>query len=180
MANRLPPTLFVLVGLPGAGKTKRARELVATWQGLRLSPDEWMIPLFGESEASGRRDVLEGRFVWLAMQAILIGVTVILDFGCWAKDERSALRHLARNAGANCELVYLAINETEQQRRISGRWTDAPASTFEMGPNDLERFRRQFEVPDEEELSGSKIGPPPSGHETWESWAAHRWPTSIA
>src|SRR6266566_8857020 len=103
MANRLPPTLFVLVGLPGAGKTKRARELEATWQGLRLSPDEWMIPLFGESEASGRRDVLEGRFVWLAMQAILIGVTVILDFGCWAKDERSALRHLARNAGANCE-----------------------------------------------------------------------------
>lgn len=179
MANLLPPTLFVLVGLPGAGKTNRARELEARYQGLRLTPDEWMIPLFGESEAGGKRDVLEGRFVWLAIQALRIGVTVILDFGCWAKDERSALRQLARNAGANCELVYLAISEKEQRRRISRRWTDAPASTFEMGPNDLERFRRLFEVPDEEELSGSQIGPPPPRHQTWESWAGHRWPTSI-
>ena len=176
----MPPTLFVLVGLPGAGKTKRARELEVTWQGLRRTPDEWMIPLFGDSEAAGRRDVLEGRFVWLAMRALRIGVNVVLDFGCWSKDERSALRHLARTVGANCELVYLAINEPEQQRRITSRWTDAPESTFEMGASDLERFRRLFEVPDEEELSGSKIGPPPLGHATWESWTAQRWPTSVA
>jgi hypothetical protein len=30
---------------------------------LRLSPDTWIIPLFGELEADRKRDVLEGRFI---------------------------------------------------------------------------------------------------------------------
>jgi hypothetical protein len=42
------------------------RRLEAERQALRLTQYEWMIPLFGESERDGKRDVLEGRFVWLA------------------------------------------------------------------------------------------------------------------
>ena len=47
-------TLLLMVGLPGAGKITRARELAAEHRALRLSPDAWMIPLFGESEADGK------------------------------------------------------------------------------------------------------------------------------
>jgi len=50
--------LFLMVGLPAAGKTTRAKELAADHAALRLSPDEWMIPLFGESNPDGKRDVL--------------------------------------------------------------------------------------------------------------------------
>lgn len=38
-------TLFLTVGLPGAGKTTRARQLAKEHSALRLTPDEWMIPL---------------------------------------------------------------------------------------------------------------------------------------
>ena len=51
-------TLILMVGLPAAGKTTRARELAAAHQALRLTPDHWMIPLFGDSMADGRRFVL--------------------------------------------------------------------------------------------------------------------------
>ena len=34
------PRMFVMVGLPSAGNTSRARELAATWDALRLTPDE--------------------------------------------------------------------------------------------------------------------------------------------
>ena len=61
------PSLYVMIGLPAAGKTTVARQLEEEHQALRLTPDEWMIPLFGESEAGGKRDVLEGRLVWLAL-----------------------------------------------------------------------------------------------------------------
>lgn len=44
------PILFVLVGLPGSGKTTRARQLEEAHRAIRLTPDEWMIPLFGERE----------------------------------------------------------------------------------------------------------------------------------
>jgi hypothetical protein len=39
--------------------------------------------------------VLEGRLIWLAPEALRLGTSVILDFGFWARDERSALRWLA-------------------------------------------------------------------------------------
>jgi predicted kinase len=49
--------------LPGVGKTARAKRLAAEHPALRMSPDAWMIPLFGDSEAGGQRDVLEGRLI---------------------------------------------------------------------------------------------------------------------
>jgi len=73
-------SLFVTVGLPGAGKTTRAKELASQYSALRLTPDAWMIPLFGESDADGKRDVLEGRLIWLALEALKVGTNVVLDF----------------------------------------------------------------------------------------------------
>jgi len=87
------------VGLPGAGKTMQAKSLAAEHAALRLSPDAWMIPLFGEPEAAGKRDVLEGRFIWLALEALRLGTNVVLDFRFWGRDERSSLRWLARSVG---------------------------------------------------------------------------------
>jgi predicted kinase len=92
-------TLLLMVGLPGAGKTTRATELAATHRALRLTPDHWMIPLFGDSMADGKRWVLDGRLISVAVQALRLGTSVVLDFGLWSRDERSALRWLARSVG---------------------------------------------------------------------------------
>ena len=98
-STKPPPTLFVMVGLPASGKTTRAKEIEEAWQALRLTPDEWMIPLFGEPEG-GKREILEGRFIWLTIRALRRGINVVLDFGVWTKDERSALRFLAYSVGS--------------------------------------------------------------------------------
>jgi predicted kinase len=171
-------TLYVLIGLPGSGKTTRARELEAQRHALRLTPDEWMIPLFGDNDANGKRDVLEGRFISLARSALRMGISVILDFGVWSRDERSALRFLASEAGASCELVYLHIDSIEQHRRVRRRQDASPESTFPIAPEDLAEWASRFESPDESELNSSEIPPPPDGFKSWDSWSAHRWPSS--
>jgi len=171
--------MFVMVGLPASGKTSRARELASAWSALRLTPDEWMIPLFGQEQPEGKRNVLEGRLIWLALSALRIGVNVVLDFGVWGKDERSALRALAASVGATSELVYLQVDEEEQWRRVRPRSLSDAATTFGMTKADLERWRRIFQPPDATELEATDIDPPPAGFDSWEAWVAQWWPTSL-
>jgi predicted kinase len=178
--SRTPPTLFVMVGLPASGKTTRAKEIEEERRALRLTPDEWMIPLFNDNDANGKRNVLEGRFIWLALRALCHGSDVVLDFGVWAKVERTALRALAAEAGASCELVYLEIDEGEQRRRRDARASGESETTFFIPDADLDDYRRRFVPPDDVELSGDELDPPPTGYSTWSSWISEWWPTSIS
>ncbi|MFC3861388.1 AAA family ATPase [Deinococcus antarcticus] len=77
-------TIHLLVGLPGAGKTTLARQLEAQHAALRLTPDEWMQPLFGAGESDDKRAVLEHDLLWsVAKRVLTLGVDVVLDFGLW-------------------------------------------------------------------------------------------------
>ena len=113
--------VFLIIGLPGSGKTTYASRLAVKHHALRLTPDDWMIPLFDEPAGEGKRDVLEGRLISLAVQLVRLGTNVVLDFGCWSKDERSSLRWLFEREGAEIELVYLAVDRATQLARIGSR-----------------------------------------------------------
>ena len=177
--SRSTPTMFVMVGLPASGKSTRAKQIEVERPALRLTPDEWMIPLFGDNDADGKRNVLEGRLIWLALRALRHGVDVVVDFGVWSKVERSALRALAAEAGASCELVYLEVSEDQQRWWRDRRASEEPATTFHVSDEDLDDYRRRFEPPDDAELSGATLDPPPAGYSTWSSWASDWWPTSV-
>ena len=175
-------TMFLMVGLPASGKTTRARELAAAHQSVRLTPDQWMIALFGNSigdfqRPGGERWVLEGRLISVALQVLRLGTSVVLDFGLWGRDERSALRWLARSAGAACQVVYLPVDKDVQLARIAHRQETAPHQTFPMSEADVDAWRPQFQVPDAAELDGGEIPAPPAGWPGWPEWAADHWPS---
>ena len=132
-------TLLLMVGLPGAGKTTRAKELALAHRALRLTPDEWMISLFDGAQPEGKRDLLEGLLISVARQALRLGTSVVLDFGLWSRDERSALRWLARSAGASCQVIYLPVDEDLQRARIAHRQATAPRADV---PDERRRHRQ--------------------------------------
>ena len=171
------PTLFLMVGLPGAGKTVRARELAAEHGALLMTPDAWMVSLFGRSQPAGKRDVLEGHLIALAVEALRLRLSVVLDFGLWGRDERSALRWMAASVGASCQVTYLSVNRDVQLSRVRSRWERTPEQTFPMTEAELDAWRSQFDVPDADELSNASVPSPPPGDESWFDWAARRWPS---
>ena len=170
------PTLYLMVGLPGAGKTTRARALAAEHAAIWLSPDVWMIPLFGASDPDGKRDVLEGRLVSVALQVLRTGSSVVLDFGLWGRDERACLQALAASVGAAARVVYLPIDPETQLERISRRWTEVPEETFAITADEMDSWSAVFQAPDADELAGHFPPAPPSGGD-WLSWGARRWPS---
>jgi len=169
--------MLLMVGLPAAGKTTRARELAAVHHALRLTPDHWMIPLFGDSMAGGKRWALEGRLISVALQALRLGTSVVVDFGLWGRDERSALRWLARSVGASSQVIYLLVDKDVQLARIAHRQATEPHQTFPMTEAEVDEWRTQFQAPDADELDGGEIPGPPAGWPGWEQWAMDHWPT---
>jgi predicted kinase len=177
-------TVYLIVGLPGAGKTARAEELEISESALRLTPDDWQMAIFHgddstrwrSKERADQRNRIEGKLVQIGMRSAHLRLDVVFDFGFWGKDERSALRWIAETLGVRAEVVYLPIDYDEQPRRITSRVNAAPGQ-FEMSDVELERWQMQFQASDQDELQGGAIPLVPPGHTNWSQWASKRWPS---
>lgn len=174
------PTLHLTVGLPSTGKTTAARRLEVQRGALRLTKDEWVKALHGRENPPAAQDVIEGRLVEVGLRVLQLGVDVVIDFGLWSRDERSALRQAAADLGAAVELHYFEASPEEQRRRADQRQADAPHTTWPMSDEELAGWAARFETPTPGELDGSEaVDDPPAGFETWDAWREHRWPPTV-
>jgi predicted kinase len=174
------PTLHLTVGLPATGKTSAARRIETERSALRLTKDEWVKALFGHENPREASDVIEGRLIEVALRALELGTDVVIDFGLWTRDERSALRQAAADRGAAVELHYFEASATDQRRRLDRRQTAEPHSTWPMSDEELAAWARAFEPPTSGELDGSEpVDPPPAGFPSWDDWRRHRWPAAV-
>jgi predicted kinase len=175
------PTLFLTVGLPGTGKTTAARRIEREQRALRLTKDEWVKALYGDSNPPSAQDVIEGRLLEIGLRALELGTNVVIDYGLWSRDERSALRQAAADLGAAVEMRYCELTPAEQRRRLAQRRADAPDTTWHMSDEELAEWAASIDVPTPGELEGSEpVDDPPAGFATWAEWRRHRWPPSVS
>ncbi|MEV4704987.1 ATP-binding protein [Actinoplanes sp. NPDC049316] len=173
-------TLFLTVGLPGTGKTTAARRIEVEREALRLTKDEWVKALYGHENPPAAGDVIEGRLIQIGLRALELGNNVVIDYGLWSRDERSALRQAAADRGATVEMYYFAVSVAEQRRRLERRQAEAPHTTWPMSDDELVEWAARIEVPTPGELDGTEaVDAPPAGFATWDDWRGRRWPPSV-
>jgi predicted kinase len=77
--------LILTCGLPGSGKTVLATQLAADRSALRLTQDEWLWALGSSPWDATTRDKIDHELWCLAQDVLRLGLSVVLDFGLWAR-----------------------------------------------------------------------------------------------
>ena len=149
--DELMPTLFLMCGLPGAGKTTLARMLERKRDALRLTPDEWMESIVGDGYDEARRAAVEAKQWEIASRVLELGANVILDWGFWSLAERDEYRLRAARLGAQAEVWFIDVERDELAARLSARNRDLPPNTFRVTPEQLDEWSKLFEPPTADE-----------------------------
>jgi predicted kinase len=152
--------VILVCGLPGAGKSTVAKQLVHELGAVRMCPDEWLDALaidLWDQPARARVEALQ----WTQIRELVaLGVPTIIEWGLWTRAERDALREEVHAAGGLIELRFLDVPVEELWRRLEPRNAE-PGQTV-IGRRHLIEWAALFEAPTAEELA---LYDPPSAPE---------------
>src|SRR3954452_15833998 len=152
----VPPTVHLLCGLNGAGKTAYARQLAKRTVAVRLSLDEWLLLL----HPALRYDALEygplaergELLIWdVARPVRVLGHDVILDWNSWSRSRRATWGDRARAAGYDVVLHSIRVPLEVAIVRAERRSAAGVAGAHQLDAAAVRHLAMLLEEPTEDE-----------------------------
>jgi predicted kinase len=155
MESARAPTLYLLCGKIGAGKTTLARSLASRPARLLVSEDHWTSHLFADDlktiEDYGRLSArLRAAMGPHIVDILRHGLSVVLDFPANTVKQRSWMRSLIVNANVTHELHWLDIPDAVCMGRLRNR-NASGEHPFQVSDAEYAQFTSYFVPPGPDE-----------------------------
>ncbi|MFJ3302816.1 AAA family ATPase [Streptomyces sp. NPDC086549] len=157
MTQRLS-TVVLMCGLPGAGKTTYAMELVRRGFA-RLSIDEVVWQRLGQRDAGlvlgakafdQLKEEVRRQQRQELVELMLAGRDVVVDYSFWSRAARDDYKALIESHGCRWELVHLKADRTTLERRLEVRNSEEGANSITVDDTLFSRYLANFEEPNGE------------------------------
>jgi predicted kinase len=150
------PTVYLIAGFIGAGKTTFSKKLEAETGALRFTKDEWVIKVLGKNAPKlDNFEKFDGFLTNLAtdiaLQCAAHGVDVIIDDGLWFKRQRDDLLQRINSIGANIKRYYLKCPKEVLKQRVLERSKHPGTDSFIIDAEMFEKYYQSFEEPGADE-----------------------------
>jgi predicted kinase len=129
MMRDATPTIHLVCGSTGAGKTTYSKQLSERIGAMDFSIDDWMVTLFAP-DASPRLDWdwivertarCERQIMSTAVRLAKNGVSSVLDIGLLRASDRDRIATAAAGAGLASRLHFIDVDPTVRWKRIENR-----------------------------------------------------------
>ena len=155
LMNKRRPTVYLICGFIGAGKTTFAKKLEEKTGAVKVTKDEWSIRLIGNNPTTDGYSEWDSKITELSRDVAFYlaekGIDVILDEGFWERKTRDEMRKRTEAIGAKLAMYYLATPIEKIRERVLGRNNNLTKESFEISGEMLDGYLKYWEAPTEDE-----------------------------
>ena len=154
----MAPKVYLMCGKICSGKSTHARELRKEHRAVVLSVDEITLALFGQDAGEKHDDYVARAEAYLYRKSLEIvesGISVILDWGFWTKEERDYARQFYGSRNIPYEFHYIEVDDAEWHRRLEKRnaaITRGELDAYYVDDGLAAKFAAIFEKPEPGEI----------------------------